>query len=96
MAGEDRPGRRRERPVARVEEVLCTGCAICEVVCPPDAIEIVVGGSSFTGVATVDADICTGCNLCAIDCPWEAIQMLESDGTFSDFRHQLQKARGYV
>jgi len=96
MAGEARSGKRKERPVARIEEVLCTGCAICEVVCPPDAIEIITGGSSFTGVATVDAAICTGCNLCAIDCPWEAIQMLESDGTFSDYRHQLQKARGYV
>ncbi len=96
MAEEDRPKKRSERPVARVEEALCTGCGICELVCPPDAIEIVAGGSSFTGVATVDAGICTGCNLCAIDCPWEVIQMIDSHGSFSDFSHQLQKARGYV
>lgn len=54
---------------AEIDEDSCTGCGICEEVCPFDAIEMV------GGVAKSDSDLCDGCGLCVSWCPVDAIKL---------------------
>lgn len=56
------------RPHAVVNPVHCTGCAICEQVCPQGAIRVL-------DIARVDASRCTGCGVCVQNCPQEAIHL---------------------
>ncbi|MBU1671271.1 MAG: 4Fe-4S binding protein [Actinobacteria bacterium] len=55
--------------LARVEDDLCTGCAICEERCPMDAIEIV------DDLPVIDLDRCIGCALCVTGCDTEAMEL---------------------
>jgi Pyruvate/2-oxoacid:ferredoxin oxidoreductase delta subunit len=55
--------------LARVDEELCTGCAVCEDRCPMDAIEIV------DDLPVIDEDRCLGCALCATGCDTDAVEM---------------------
>jgi NAD-dependent dihydropyrimidine dehydrogenase PreA subunit len=85
------------RAVAVVITDSCTGCRICEQVCPSDSIRIVESELNFNGVAAVD-ETCTGCNICAIDCPWMAIVMKNPDGSRkspAEYERQLKRLRGY-
>jgi heterodisulfide reductase subunit A len=59
-----------ERDKAVVDENLCTGCNVCAIVCPVDAIE-----KNENEVAQVDEDLCKGCGICAAHCPERAITM---------------------
>jgi len=59
-----------ERDKAVVDENLCTGCNICAIVCPVDAIE-----KNENEVAQVNEDLCKGCGICAAHCPERAITM---------------------
>jgi heterodisulfide reductase subunit A len=62
---------------AVVDEDLCSGCRICESVCPFVAIEIKsenVGGAEKLRAEVVEA-MCQGCGLCASTCPTNAIKM---------------------
>lgn len=54
---------------AEVDEELCTGCGICEEVCPFGAIKV------EEGVAKSDPEICDGCRLCVSWCPVDAIEL---------------------
>jgi len=47
----------------------CTGCGVCKIKCPVDAIEI------KDGKAVVDEDTCIGCGVCKRFCPTSAIKM---------------------
>jgi heterodisulfide reductase subunit A-like polyferredoxin len=59
-----------EADKAVVDESLCTGCDVCEVVCPTGAIK-----KNEIGVAQVDEDLCKGCGTCSASCPERAITM---------------------
>jgi ferredoxin len=51
---------------AKVIEAKCTGCGICEEICPVNAIKI------QSRKAVVD-EKCTGCGACEAQCPKGAI-----------------------
>jgi heterodisulfide reductase subunit A len=59
---------RKEALTAEITEERCTGCKVCEEVCPVHAI-------SVDGVAHVTDALCAGCGLCATACPEDAIDM---------------------
>jgi predicted Fe-Mo cluster-binding NifX family protein/ferredoxin len=52
--------------VAVVLPEKCTGCGICEDVCPANAVKV-------NGQAIVNAEACTGCAVCVMECPNGAI-----------------------
>jgi len=54
------------KAVAVIDSEKCTGCGICEDVCPVGAIEV-------SEQAVVNAELCTGCGLCVGECPNNAI-----------------------
>jgi pyruvate ferredoxin oxidoreductase delta subunit len=53
------------RPV--VDKEKCTGCGLCEMHCPDEAIKVI------DGKAVVDLDYCKGCLICEQMCPFKAI-----------------------
>jgi heterodisulfide reductase subunit A len=59
--------------VANVNEDLCSGCRICEYLCPYGAIEMNDNGGKT--VAHVVAASCKGCGACGTACPTKAIAM---------------------
>jgi len=58
------------KAVAVVDSEKCTGCGICEDVCPVRAIKV-------EGYAIVNTDICTGCAVCIAQCPQNAIVLTQ-------------------
>ena len=56
--------------VASVNEVLCSGCGVCEVVCPYGAIAV----DREKGVSAVNEALCKGCGTCCSACPSGAVQ----------------------
>jgi NAD-dependent dihydropyrimidine dehydrogenase PreA subunit len=58
--------------LARVDEVLCTGCETCLETCQFNALQM----DGFT--ATIDEAACMGCGVCAAHCPQEAISLERS------------------
>jgi heterodisulfide reductase subunit C/coenzyme F420-reducing hydrogenase delta subunit len=71
-AGYESPG-----PVAVVDEVVCSGCAVCTRACPYEAIERVtktVDGVERT-VAQVNRNLCLHCGVCVAACPSGAMSL---------------------
>jgi MinD superfamily P-loop ATPase len=52
---------------------LCTSCGICESYCRFDAISVINGKVSISGIS------CDGCFLCSHICPENAINMVQND-----------------
>jgi len=59
--------------VANVDEDLCSGCRICEYLCPYGAIEMQEKDGKLT--AHVLEALCKGCGACGTACPTKAIIM---------------------
>ena len=53
--------------VCSVDEEKCSGCGICQTICPYGAI--IVGGDGEEKVAQVNEALCRGCGTCAAACP---------------------------
>jgi heterodisulfide reductase subunit A len=49
---------------------LCSGCRICNALCPYNAI----GFDADRGVSTINAAMCQGCGTCVAACPAQAIE----------------------
>lgn len=58
--------------VARVDEDLCSGCGVCEAMCPYGAVTIQV--KEEKRVSVIDEALCKGCGTCGAACPSGAIQ----------------------
>jgi len=54
---------------AEVDEERCSGCRICNTVCPYLAISF----DAEKGVSTINSSLCKGCGTCAAACPSGAI-----------------------
>ena len=59
--------------VANVDEDLCSGCRICEYLCPYGAIEMKEENGKIT--AQVIEALCKGCGVCGTACPTKAITL---------------------
>jgi len=59
--------------VANVNEDLCSGCRICEYLCPYSAIEM--KEKDGKPIAHVIEALCKGCGVCGTACPTKAIIM---------------------
>jgi heterodisulfide reductase subunit A len=59
--------------VANVSEDLCSGCRICEYLCPYGAVEM--KDKDGKPLAHVVEALCKGCGACGSACPTKAITM---------------------
>ncbi|MDD5528620.1 MAG: mercury methylation ferredoxin HgcB [bacterium] len=50
--------------------IKCTGCGMCETVCPHSVFEVKEGKAHIT-----ERDLCMECGACAKNCPTEAIRV---------------------
>ena len=57
--------------VVSVNEDICSGCGICEVLCPYSAIEI----DKQEKVAKINPALCKGCGTCCAACPSGALDL---------------------
>ena len=53
---------------AVIDPSRCTGCGICQDVCPQGAVRV-------SRVATIDIERCIGCGVCVQYCPQGAIRL---------------------
>jgi len=58
----------RGKQLATADTAKCSGCRICERVCPVGAIRV-------SEVARVDKHLCTGCGICVRKCPRGALTL---------------------
>jgi heterodisulfide reductase subunit A len=56
--------------VAEVNEELCSGCRVCEMACPYDAVK----KDEEKGVSVVNQALCKGCGTCVAACPSGAMK----------------------
>jgi heterodisulfide reductase subunit A len=63
-----------DKPVAEIDDTLCTGCANCVQICPTSAIRL-EKRAGILSLAEVDFLRCTGCGNCLVVCPVKAISL---------------------
>jgi len=68
-----KPTLEMEGIIANVDEDLCSGCRICEYLCPYGAIEMLE--KEGKPIAHVIEALCKGCGVCGTACPTKAITM---------------------
>jgi 4Fe-4S ferredoxin len=76
-----------------LDRLRCTGCGVCSIVCPKDAIlfgpaaanfggkEVKTGGSA---IELIDPNKCVYCGTCQTMCPFDAINVYEDGDKVSD------------
>ena len=81
-----------EGAIAQVNKDLCSGCRICETLCPYNAIEVKeLENGKF--VAHVIEALCKGCGVCGSACPTKAITLehFTTEQIFAQIRALLSK-----
>jgi heterodisulfide reductase subunit A len=68
-----KPTLEMEGIIANVNEDLCSGCRICEYLCPYGAVEM--KDENGKTVAHVIEALCKGCGACGTACPTKAVTM---------------------
>ncbi len=81
--------RRDAKPIISAAD--CTGCTICAVDCPYDAIEMCPRSDDrpYKAVAVLNPSRCVSCGICVGSCSWDAIR--QGDFTPGNLRAQIQK-----
>ena len=64
---------RIEKPVVDLNK--CTGCLLCRLYCPENAIEII--NHEGKEKVRINYDYCKGCGICSSVCPVKAITMVK-------------------
>ena len=59
----------------RLDEKRCTGCTLCEQVCPHRVYAVENGKARI-----IDRDLCMECGACAMNCPAQAITVTPGVG----------------
>ncbi|MCK4333420.1 FAD-dependent oxidoreductase [candidate division WOR-3 bacterium] len=67
----------REPLIAEVDQDICTGCGVCEEVCPYDASVV----DPVKKKAKVNEALCEGCGACAAACPSQAVKLRNATRT---------------
>ena len=78
---------RRQAVIASIQEDKCSGCRICNSLCPFNAIEFVEDKK----VSKINAVLCKGCGTCVGSCPSGSIvqNLFEDDEIFSEIQGVL-------
>jgi heterodisulfide reductase subunit A len=65
-----------DAPIAKVDEELCSGCGVCEKICPYNAIEMITKteDGKTKRLSKVLEGVCKGCGSCVSACPSGAIE----------------------
>jgi len=64
---------RKALQIPKTFESLCSGCGVCKLVCPYEAISY-----DEKGLVKIDELVCRGCGLCGSSCPTQAIETVNS------------------
>jgi heterodisulfide reductase subunit A len=82
---------------AAVNKDLCSGCRICESICPFKAIEMKpdTGKDNENFRAEVIEAVCQGCGLCSSACPTSAIeiQQFSNPQVFTQVQAAFERAK---
>lgn len=70
----------RKKPIYKVTQNLCTGCANCIIRCPVDLYKINNDKSEYQ---IADRERCTACFECIKNCSYHAISFMKEKDTFS-------------
>jgi heterodisulfide reductase subunit A len=66
---------RPEAITAWVDEDKCSGCGVCEPLCPFNAVELQSHDDTRERVSHIQEALCKGCGTCSAACPSSAITM---------------------
>jgi ferredoxin/mono/diheme cytochrome c family protein len=60
-------------PIVSIDSDSCTGCDLCVVDCPYDALSMISRGEDQPSLAVLDSSRCTGCGICLGSCSFGAV-----------------------
>jgi len=88
-----KPTLEMEGIIANVNEDLCSGCKICEYLCPYSAIE--TKENNGKPIAHVIEALCKGCGVCGTACPTKAIALghFTTEEILAQVKATLQEAK---